>query len=460
MINLKNKKMSISPIRFKLKKEKYKDKSSSNSNSSLSLNDSNNESSNFENNNFNQNFFNDSDNNGNNIDDLDIDNKEFNTNTNTKYSSNINPKDSIIKPKKEKKDDKNNISRNSLYESKDISNIIEENNNNSFYKFSFLKFFNNQFLFNNNSSNNNNNATINNNSNSNLLTNIHNFIIEKLSKPITNWIIKSNTIKILRKIGEGNSSDIFLGIYRGIEIAEKRLHLNNKDKNITEFKREVSSFISLSHPYLLMFFGVIAEPKHLSIITEYCPGGNLHELLYKKKHIYLSWKIRKEFLLQIAIGMNYLHTNNPPILHRDLKSLNILLTNEIKNSTDITDIKIADLGLSVVNEKKNLSNERIGTCHWMAPEVIVCQRYTTKSDVYSFGIIIWEVCTREMPYDNINKETILYRVSVNRERPSKKRIPNDTPVKLKELMERCLEHEPNKRPSFENIINIIKKIDT
>jgi len=451
--------MSISPFRFKFKKEKNKDKSFSNSNSSFSLTDSNNNSSSFDNNNFNQNFFNDSNNNDNIKDELNIDNKEFNTNTNTKYSSNINLKDSIIKSKKEKKEDNNYISKNSLYESKDISNIIEENNNNSpFYKFSIFKFLNNQFGFNNNN-NSNNNCAINNSLNSNLLTNIQNFIIEKVSKPITNWIIKSNTIKILRKIGEGNSSDIFLGIYRGIEIAEKRLHLN-KEKNITEFKREVSSFISLNHPYLLIFFGVIAEPKHLSIITEYCPGGNLHELLYKKKHIYLSWKIRKEFLLQIAIGMNYLHTNNPPILHRDLKSLNILLTNDIKKSNDITDIKIADLGLSAVNEKKNLSNERVGTCHWMAPEVINCQRYTTKSDVYSFGIIIWEVCTREMPYDSINnRETILYRVSVNRERPNIKRMPNDTPEKLKELMEQCLEHEPNKRPSFENIIKIIKEID-
>ena len=450
--------MSISPFRFKFKKEKNKDKSFSNSNSSFSLTDSNNNSSSFDNNNFNQNFFNDSNNNDNIKDELNIDNKEFNTNTNTKYSSNINLKDSIINSKKEKKENNNYISKNSLYESKDISNIIEENNNNSpFYKFSIFKFFNNQFGFNNNNSN--NNCAINNSLNSNLLTNIQNFIIEKVSKPITNWIIKSNTIKILRKIGEGNSSDIFLGIYRGIEIAEKRLHLN-KEKNITEFKREVSSFISLNHPYLLIFFGVIAEPKHLSIITEYCPGGNLHELLYKKKHIYLSWKIRKEFLLQIAIGMNYLHTNNPPILHRDLKSLNILLTNDIKKSNDITDIKIADLGLSVVNEKKNLSNERVGTCHWMAPEVINCQRYTTKSDVYSFGIIIWEVCTREMPYDSINnRETILYRVSVNRERPNIKRMPNDTPEKLKQLMEQCLEHEPNKRPSFENIIKIIKEID-
>jgi len=66
-------------------------------------------------------------------------------------------------------------------------------------------------------------------------------------------------------------------------------------------------------------------------------------LLFKKKYLELSWKLRKQFLLQIAIGMNFLHTNNPPILHRDLKSLNIFLTNDMKKSTDITDVKIAIL---------------------------------------------------------------------------------------------------------------------
>ena len=446
--------MSLSS--FKLLSKKDKNKLSSNS--SYTSNGSRSDSSSFQGGNFNQNFFNDSNNNNKSHDSNSISstNEDVFSNTNTKYSSNVETKEIILK---EKNHAKKYLSKNSSYESKDISNTIEENiNKNNPYR-NFFKIFNNPFVFNINHNNNNINAELKLNP-SNILKYIQNFFREKFSKPITNWIIKSSAIKILKKIGEGGSSDIFLGLYRGTQIAEKRLHLINVEKNINEFKREVASFILLHHPYLLLFFGVIAEPKHLSIITEYCPGGNLHELLYKKKHIYLSWKIRKEFLLQIAIGMNYLHTNNPPILHRDLKSLNILLTNDIKKSNDITDIKIADLGLSVVNEKKNLPNERVGTCHWMAPEVINCQRYTTKSDVYSFGIIIWEVCTREMPYDSINnRETILYRVSVNRERPNIKRMPNDTPEKLKELMEQCLEHEPNKRPSFENIIKIIKEID-
>ena len=425
---------------------------------SNSSNNSNNDSSSFQSNNFDLNFFNESKNDNKN-NELSSDNEEkFNTITNTKYSSNIEPKDTLIIPQQQKEKEKENyISNNSLYESKDISNIIEENNNNLFSNFSILKFLNKKpFTFNNNNNN------INNNNNNSDIINIQTFIFEKLSKPVKNWIIKSNEIKIIKKIGEGNSSDIFLGLYRGTEIAEKRLHLINTEKNILDFKREVTSFIILHHPYLLIFYGVIAEPKHLSIITEYCPGGNLHELLFKKKHIYLSWKTRKKFLLQIAKGMNYLHKNNPPILHRDLKSLNIFLTNDLKKSSDITNIKIADYGLSIIYEKNKNSNlnERVGTCHWMAPEIINCQKYTTKADVYSYGIIIWEICTREMPYECINdKETILYRVCFKNERPSLKRLGNDTPEKFKELMIKCWDQDPNKRPSFENIIQFIEEID-
>ena len=433
--------MSLSSFKLTSKKEKNK----YNSNSSYASNNSRSDSSSFQNNNFNQNFFNDSNNINKSIDSNSIssNNEEFFSNTNTKYSSNVETRNIIMK---EKNSEKKYLSKNSTYESKDISNTIEEttNNNNP---------FKNIFKNNNNS---NQESKIN---GSTILKNIQTFFREKFSKPITNWIIKSSAIKILRKIGEGGSSDIFLGLYRGTKIAEKRLHLINIEKNINEFKREVASFILLHHPYLLLFLGVIAEPKHLSIITEYCPGGNLHELLFKKKYLELSWKLRKQFLLQIAIGMNFLHTNNPPILHRDLKSLNIFLTNDMKKSTDMTDVKIADFGLSVRYEQNCKLTERVGTCLWMAPEVIKTQKYTTKSDVYSYGIIMWEVCTREMPYDYFSREKILYRVSERKERPNLKRLPNDTPKEFEELMQKCWDHDPNLRPDFDAIIDFIKDIE-
>ena len=447
--------MSLSSFKLFNKKDKNK----INSNSSNTSNNSGSDSSSFQNSNFNQNFFNDSNNNNKSHDSNSIssNNEEVFSNTNTKYSSNVETIDIIMK---EKNNDKKYLSKNSTYESKDISNTIEENinKNNPFKKLNIFKLFNNPFVFNINHNNNNINAELKINA-TNILKNIQNFFREKFSKPITNWIIKSSAIKILKKIGEGGSSDIFLGLYHGTQIAEKRLHLINIEKNINEFKREVASFILLHHPYLLLFFGVIAEPKHLSIITEYCPGGNLHELLFKKKHIDLSWKLRKQFLLQIAIGMNFLHTNNPPILHRDLKSLNIFLTNDMKKSTDITDVKIADFGLSIRYEKNCNLTERVGTCLWMAPEVIKTQKYTTKADVYSYGIIMWEVCTREMPYDYCSRENILFRVSVKKERPNLTRLPSDTPKEFEELMQKCWEHDPNLRPEFDAIIEFIKDVD-
>ena len=440
--------MSILPFKIKLKKEQVK--SNSNSNSNSSSNNSHSGSSSLGSDIFNKNFFDGGNNNNNNNNNIknksDSENAEFNFITFTKCSSNIEQKDT-----KKKAGLNNPISNNSSYESKDITNIIEENNLNSFINFSKLKYL----FINNNISNNKKNITY----MPAILDQIKNFIIDKFSKPSKNYAINPNEIKLLRKIGRGGSSDIYLGMYRGTEIVEKRFDLKNIEKDITSFKREISSFIRLQHPYLLLFFGFIAEPMRLSIITEYCSGGNLQELLVKKKNLYLTWKLRKNILLQIALGMNYLHGNNPPILHRDLKSLNIFLTNDIEKSDDITDIKIADFGLSVFFDKDGYLNERVGTCHWMAPEVIKSQRYDTKADVYSYGIIIWEVCTRKTPYSEYqNRNDILIGVS-NGKRPNINFIPKDTPDKFMELMIKCWDNDPDERPSFDDIINIIQMID-
>ena len=262
-----------------------------------------------------------------------ITNTNFTTNTETK--SNITENNSkkeveINDMNKNEPKENNYISKNSLYE----SNIIntEENNNNSSYKFTFnlLKYLN---IFsgsnNNNNNNDNKNPTL---DNTELLSSLTTFINDKFVKPDLRWIINSNSIKLLKIIDFGGSSDVYLGEYRGTEVAVKKLRLlEGKKDYIKEYKREVSSLFLLYHPYLVLLMGVIAEPLNLSIVTEFCKGGNLFELLYKRPNIYLSWEFKKKILLQIAIGMNYLHTNDPPVLHRDLKSLNILLTNNIKN---------------------------------------------------------------------------------------------------------------------------------
>ena len=109
-----------------------------------------------------------------------------------------------------------------------------------------------------------------------------------------------------------------------------------------------------------------AEPDNICIVTEYCVGGTLFDLLYKKQDLILKWELPLKILLEIAIGMNFLHSNVPPIIHRDLKSLNILLTEKMEKPTDCTNIKISDFGLSKIIKRLGDPREKmtgqLGTC--------------------------------------------------------------------------------------------------
>lgn len=135
-----------------------------------------------------------------------------------------------------------------------------------------------------------------------------------------------------------------------------------------------------------------------------------------------------------------MHLCSPPILHRDLKSLNIFLDGNLR-------IKIGDFGWTKTLEE--YMTNKIGTYQWMAPEVIGCKPYTEKADVFSYSIILWEIASREPPYRNINGTKVSEEV-LNRElRPP---IPPKTPEPWTKLMRRCWESDPARRPNFKEII--------
>lgn len=154
------------------------------------------------------------------------------------------------------------------------------------------------------------------------------------------------------------------------------------------------------------------------IVTEYCFGGSLFSLLHEKKSVVLSNKQKFKIALDVAKGMNYLHTSsNQPILHRDLKSLNLLVVEPIQNQSDYVQAKITDFGLSrAISELEgpDYSSRRMtglaGTFHWMAPEVLQSQEYTHKADVYSYGIVLWEILCREPPFKNWKPHEIITKV--------------------------------------------------
>lgn len=146
---------------------------------------------------------------------------------------------------------------------------------------------------------------------------------------------------------------------------------------------------SLRHPNVVLFYGACVKYPNLGIVMEYCENKSL-DILLANKSIDLPWDERKRIALEIATGMNYLHCFKPkPIIHRDLKSLNILIDECLR-------AKIGDFGWTRLKAEK--MTKMIGSHQWMAPEVITGEQYSEKADIFSYGIILWEIAAREKPY--------------------------------------------------------------
>lgn len=157
--------------------------------------------------------------------------------------------------------------------------------------------------------------------------------------------------------------------------------------------------------------------------------------------------------------MTYLHNAfENPILHRDLKSLNMLLLQQVKDENDVPSTKITDFGLARDNMKNEMMTANTGTFHWMAPEVLNAESYTEKADVYSFGIVLYEIITRKTPYLGLTGPQIASRVVNQQERPDCSYIPDDCPEILKELMMKCWDQEPSNRPTFSDCTKVLKQV--
>jgi len=163
----------------------------------------------------------------------------------------------------------------------------------------------------------------------------------------------------------------------------------------------------------------------------------------------LTPKRVKRIALEVALGMHYLHSLNPPLVHRDLKSANILID---KN----WHAKITDFGISRQLVPTTMTH-RVGTTRWTAPEVLSYgeNRYTNKADVYSYGIVLYELVTKRTPFDDMAWD---YKVEIATMDGIRPKVPDKARNKhpeLADLMERCWQHDPDIRPTFAQIFEIL-----
>ncbi|KAK9158797.1 hypothetical protein Scep_005371 [Stephania cephalantha] len=196
-----------------------------------------------------------------------------------------------------------------------------------------------------------------------------------------------------------------------------------------EFLREVALMKRLRHPNIVLFMGAVTKPPNLSIVTEYLSRGSLYRLLHKSGvREMLDMRRRLSMAYDVANGMNYLHRRNPPIVHRDLKSPNLLV--DMKYT-----VKVCDFGLSRLKENTFLSSKSAaGTPEWMAPEVLRDEPSNEKSDIYSFGVILWELVTMQLPWSNLTQAQVVFAVGFKNKRLE---IPRNINPQVVALIEAC-----------------------
>lgn len=270
------------------------------------------------------------------------------------------------------------------------------------------------------------------------------------------WQVSMSELQFREVAGEGASCTVYRGLYKRTPVAIKVMRGSVQRSSDKEFDREVSAMIRLRHPNLVLFMGMCTEKQHV-IVSEYCAGGTLFKLLHERPEVPLSFRQQVKMMKDIAQGMHYLHSLSPPIIHRDLKTLNLLLTETVNGPTDSIWLKLTDFGVAK-NMGDGQMTGQMGTCHWMAPEVLSSRPYGLPADVYSYGIVLWEIVTRQTPYKGMTTPQIINTVTILNQRPNQQLIPYDTNETIRQLIAQCWQKNPAARPSFADILDQLDSI--
>ncbi|KAJ0603852.1 putative dual-specificity kinase TKL-Pl-4 family [Helianthus annuus] len=287
------------------------------------------------------------------------------------------------------------------------------------------------------------------------------------------WEIDPSKLLIKGVLARGTFGTVHRGVYDGIDVAVKLLDWGEEGHRTeaeiqslrAAFTQEVAVWHKLDHPNVTKFIGAtmgsaelniqtdngqISMPSNICcVVVEYLPGGALKNYLIKNRRKKLAFKVVVQMALDLARGLSYLHSEK--IVHRDVKTENMLLD---KSRT----VKIADFGVARVEASNpNDMTGETGTLGYMAPEVLNGNAYNRKCDVYSFGICLWEIYCCDMPYPDLSFSEVTSAAVRQNLRPE---IPRCCPSSLANVMKRCWDANPDKRPGMEEVVTMLEAIDT
>uniref|UniRef100_A0A7N0UQT1 non-specific serine/threonine protein kinase n=1 Tax=Kalanchoe fedtschenkoi TaxID=63787 RepID=A0A7N0UQT1_KALFE len=271
-------------------------------------------------------------------------------------------------------------------------------------------------------------------------------------------------------LGRGGFGVVYKGeLHDGTRIAVKRMECHEMgNKGLIEFKAEIGVLTKVRHRHLVALLGYCINDKERLLVYEYMPQGTLGQHLFEYKSLGyppLTWKQRVTIALDVARGVEYLHSMaRESFIHRDLKPSNILLGDDMR-------AKVADFGLvkSAPDGKYSLETKLAGTFGYLAPEYAATGRVTTKVDVFAYGVVLMEMLTGRKALDDKEPEershlvTWFRRVLINKEdlltvidqtlQPDEETYASIR--KVAELAGHCTAREPFQRPDMGHAVNVL-----
>ncbi|ALD61916.1 Ser/Thr kinase [Mollivirus sibericum] len=268
------------------------------------------------------------------------------------------------------------------------------------------------------------------------------------------WEVDPDEIELGEELGQGGYGMVRRGMWRNGEVAVKMIAVSGDPSKemVRNFQEEVTTMSRLRHPNVVLFMGACTKPPRMCLVMEYMCLGSLYDLLHNELVPEIPFMLKIKMAYQASKGMHFLHSSG--IVHRDMKSLNLLLDNK-------WNVKVSDFGLTkfkseMAKGQNSASKHPIGTVHWTAPEVLneTPSADLILADVYSFGIILWELLTREQPYLGLSPAAVAVAVIRDDMRPALPEVTDATGhyQEYIDLIKVCWHIDPVIRPTFLEIM--------
>nr|AKP45152.1 wall-associated receptor-like kinase 2 [Zea mays] len=292
----------------------------------------------------------------------------------------------------------------------------------------------------------------------------HHFAYEELEEA-------TNRFDESRELGDGGFGTVYKGYLRdGRVVAVKRLY-NNGYRRVEQFQNEAAILSGLRHPNLVMFYGCTSShSRELLLVYEFVANGTVADHLHGQRapERALSWPLRLSVAVESAAALTYLHAIEPPVVHRDVKTTNILLDADYH-------VKVADFGLSRLFplDVTHVSTAPQGTPGYVDPEYHQCYQLTDKSDVYSFGVVLVELISSKPAVDITRHRSEINLASMAISKIQKCQLEElvdlglgyDTDPATRKMMTmvaelafRCLQQNGEMRPPIKEVLEVLRNI--